>query len=151
MRKRKPLREGQDTKGRFVRGHKLATGRPFGSKNTSYTPPQAMTIRRFRDLTGGIVRDLGGPDELSVGEMQLARRAAYISTVCELMEAKPITEMAELATYGTQTSHLTRALRVLGLKRQPRDITPTLSDYLAARQPGPPDLEPEPATDDDTS
>jgi hypothetical protein len=40
------------------------------------------------------------------------------------------------------TSHLTRTLSVLGLKRQPRDITPTLKDYLdAVRQP----IEPEAA------
>jgi hypothetical protein len=49
------------------------------------------------------------------------------------MEAKPVTELPELATYGTLTSHLTKALRVLGLKRVPKDITPTLQSYLDAR------------------
>ena len=137
------VRNGQDARGRFARGHKLAKGRPLGSRNTSYTPPQALTIRRFRDLVGGIVRDLGGSDELSTGEMQLARRCAYISTMCEIMEAKPIMEVAELATYGTLTSHLARSLKLLGIKRQLRDVTPTLRDYIqATRQPGSDEAEP---------
>jgi hypothetical protein len=43
-----------------------------------------------------------------------------------------------LTVYGLLTGHLSRAFKVLGLKRQPRDVTPTLKDYLAAvRQPQP--------------
>jgi hypothetical protein len=57
------------------------------------------------------------------------------------MEAKPVTELPELATYGTLTSHLTRALRVLGLKRVPKDVTPTLQSYLDAVRETPPDDE----------
>jgi hypothetical protein len=52
------------------------------------------------------------------------------------MEQHPAPSIAELAAYGTLTSHLTRALRLLGLKRLPKDVTPTLQSYLdAARQP----------------
>jgi hypothetical protein len=42
----------------------------------------------------------------------------------------------DATVYGTLTGHPTRTLGVLGLKRQPRDITPTLRDYLeAVREP----------------
>jgi hypothetical protein len=52
------------------------------------------------------------------------------------MEQKPHPEAVELALYGTLTSHLSRALKMIGLKRQLRDVTPTLQTYLdAVRQP----------------
>jgi hypothetical protein len=92
-----------------------------------------MTIRRFRDVANGIMTDLGGADELSVGEFQLVRRVAYISVMCDLLEAKPATELAEIALHATLTSHLARTLKVLGLKRVPKDVTPSLQDYLDAR------------------
>jgi hypothetical protein len=45
-------------------------------------------------------------------------------------------EPFDATQYGTLTGHLTRALRTLGLKRLPRDTTPSLREYLdAARQP----------------
>jgi hypothetical protein len=60
-----------------------------------------------------------------------------ISVQCELMERKAVEGAAFDATvYGHLTGHLTRALRTIGLKRQPREVTPSLRDYLdAARQP----------------
>jgi hypothetical protein len=52
------------------------------------------------------------------------------------MEQHPSPSTADLATYGTLTAHLARALKLLGLKRLPRDTAPSLRDYLdAARQP----------------
>jgi hypothetical protein len=64
----------------------------------------------------------------------MPRRAAYISMHCEVMEQHPAPSTADLAVYGTLTSHLTKVLRTIGLKRQPRDVTPTLRDYLDARR-----------------
>jgi hypothetical protein len=61
-----------------------------------------------------------------------------LSVQCELMEQAALAGTTLDATvYGHLTGHLTRILRTLGLKRQPRDATPSLRDYLdAARQPG---------------
>jgi hypothetical protein len=53
--------------------------------------------------------------------------------MCEKLESKPATELPEVALYGTLTSHLARTLKVLGLKRVPKDVTPTLQSYLDAR------------------
>jgi hypothetical protein len=49
------------------------------------------------------------------------------------MEQAPAPSHADLALYGTLTAHLCKALKMIGLKRVPRDMTPTLSDYLEAR------------------
>ena len=64
-----------------------------------------------------------------------------IGTECERMEQKAVEGGAfDAVVYVTLTGHLTRALKALGLKRAPRDITPTLQSYLAAvRQPPDPE------------
>jgi hypothetical protein len=43
--------------------------------------------RRFADILGAVVSDLGGSDQLSEGQRQLARRAASLSLACERLEA----------------------------------------------------------------
>jgi hypothetical protein len=127
----------------FTLGNKLGKGRPRGAKNKSRSPsflegdPRSAPMRQFRLLTARMADDMGGVENLSAGEQQLIRRAAMISVQCELMEQAALAGAALDATvYGHLTGHLTRALRTLGLKRQPRDETPSLRQYLdAARQP----------------
>jgi hypothetical protein len=141
----KPLVAGQDRKGRFTKGNKLGPGRRLGSRNRPYDTGtklllegknQSAAARRFCSLLLGIVSDLGGQDALSTGELQLARRCAQISVQCEIMEQKAAEgETFDVTGYGILTGHLTRALRAIGLKRVPRDVTPTLQDYLDAAQP----------------
>jgi hypothetical protein len=46
--------------------------------------------RRYRDVLEAIVGDLGGPDILSEGQRQMARRAASLSVSCEQLESKLI-------------------------------------------------------------
>jgi len=87
--------------------------------------------RRWSDLVAEIISDLGGLDGLSEGQRQLARRCATISIQCEKMEG----EVAKgndinLEMYGTLTDRLGRAFQRLGLHRQARDVTPTLSDFF---------------------
>ena len=68
---------------------------------------------------------------LSEGQRQLARRCATISIECEKMEGEAAQGRdIDLFTYGTLTDRLGRALQRLGLKRVPRDVGPTLADYL---------------------
>jgi len=94
--------------------------------------------RRWRDVLAEIISDLGGHDGLSEGQRQLARRAATISIACERMEGEAAAGVAiNLEEYGRLTDRLGRAFHRLGLKRQPRDVTPSLAEYLASlRQSG---------------
>jgi len=83
-----------------------------------------------------IFSDLGGADQLSEGQRQLARRATTISLECERLEAKAVTgEEIDLETYGQLTDRLGRAFGRLGLKRVANDVTPSLAEYLAERYP----------------
>jgi hypothetical protein len=89
--------------------------------------------RRWRDVLAEITNDLGGADLLSEGQRQLIRRATTISIACERMEGEAAAGAEiDLELYGRLVDRLGRAFQRLGLKRQPRDVTPTLSEYLAA-------------------
>jgi hypothetical protein len=137
------MADGRDKHGYFSKGNKLSPGRPPGARNK---PPvykwleddlRLAPARRFRGLVVRMTTDLGGVEVLSAGEQQLIRRCAMISVQCELMEQDAIAgKPLDATVYGTLTGHLARTLSLLGLKRVPRDVTPTLRDYLeAARQP----------------
>ncbi len=90
--------------------------------------------RRFKDLIAEITGDLGGADCLSEGQKQLVRRCATISLECERLEVRAVCgEQIDLDCYGQMTDRLGRAFGRLGLKRVPRDITPTLGEYLRGR------------------
>jgi hypothetical protein len=70
----------------------------------------------------------------------LARRCALISVQCEVMEQAAVAgQPFDVNIYGELTDRLGRALQRLGLKRRPRDVTPTSQDYLAAMRPPQPD------------
>src|SRR6516162_5656050 len=99
------LYDGHDQQGRFLPGHKAPHpftpghepmgGRPPGSPNKPYDSSKELFFERhietaiadkFCDLVAGMVGDLGGWDNLAVGQLQLIRRCAMISTKCEIME-----------------------------------------------------------------
>jgi len=82
-----------------------------------------------------IISDLGGVDLLSEGQKQLARRCATISIACERMEGEAaLGNEIDLDAYGTLTDRLGRTLVRLGLRRVPRDVSPSLADYLEQQQ-----------------
>jgi len=90
--------------------------------------------RRFRDLLAEITSDLGGPESLSEGQKQLARRCATIALECEKIEVRAVSgQQIDLETYGQLTDRLGRAFGRLGLKRVARDVE-TLAEYLASRE-----------------
>jgi len=95
-------------------------------------PGDTAWARRFRDVLAEITNDLGGATVLSEGQRQLARRCATIAITCERMEADAASGAAiDLETYGKLTDRLGRAFQRLGLKREPRDIGPSLADIIA--------------------
>jgi hypothetical protein len=85
-----------------------------------------------------IATDLGGAEHLSTGEHQIIRRAALTGAMLEDMAARWLMgEPVDPALYATLSNAERRLLETVGLKRRPRDVTPSLSQYLASR-PGKP-------------
>lgn len=88
--------------------------------------------RRFRDVLAEIVSDLGGADILSEGQRQLARRAAMMSVEAERQEAEAVAGgKLDPDAFGALADRLGRVFNRLGLKRVPRDVTPTIAEIMA--------------------
>ena len=99
------------------------------------TDGRSASYRRFKDLVFDFAADLGGMSQLSTAEVQLIRRASMLSAECERHKALAAQgdKDFDVACYVTMTNSLKRVLEVIGVKRAPRDITPSLSAYLQAK------------------
>src|SRR6478735_8399377 len=68
--------------------------------------PNSEFSRRFRDLAGHHVADLGGTSALSAAKLSLCRRAAALEVALETMEARMSAgEEVDLDRYGRAASH----------------------------------------------
>jgi hypothetical protein len=82
--------------------------------------PNSEFSRRFRDLAGHHVADLGGQGALSAAKLSLCRRAAALEVALETMETRMSAgEEVNLDSYGRAASHLRRILETLGIERKP--------------------------------
>jgi hypothetical protein len=93
--------------------------------------------RRLRDLISLHLSDLGGADHASEAEKALLRRASVLIVELEHLEfrfAQKGTASAEdLDLYQRCAGNLRRLFEATGIRRRPRDVTPTLSEYLEAK------------------
>jgi hypothetical protein len=82
-------------------------------------------------LVVGHVADLGGADLLSEAQFSLIRRAAAIETELERLDAQLSRgEPVDMDSYARVAGHLRRLFETIGLKRVPRDVMPSLGEYL---------------------
>ena len=95
---------------------------------------RSATARRYRDLVEQFVSDLGGFDVVSEAQVQLVRRASGLAVRLEQVEADLING-GDICSedYVRECNTICRVLRVLGLKRQQRDVTPSLREYVDAK------------------
>ena len=96
-------------------------------------PGDGAWARRFRDVLEQIIADMSGPEGLSEGQRQLARRAATIAIACERLEGEAAAgHEINLELFGTLTDRLGRCLQRLSpsLERRARDVGPTLADVI---------------------
>lgn len=88
--------------------------------------------RRYREIVGQLATDLGG--DLTAAQEAIARRAATLAVWCESAEAGFARgEDLDIQAFTTAANALRRLLADLGLERRAKDVTPSLSAYLAAR------------------
>jgi hypothetical protein len=117
---------------------KLRSAITNGSCVLANVDHRGAEMRRLRDLVALHVSDLGGEGNISHSEAVLIRRASMLALQCELMEQRWATNGGEasrqqLETYQRASNTLRRLLQTLGLARRPRDVTPSLREYLGAR------------------
>lgn len=95
---------------------------------------RTLAARRARELIESIETDLGGGDRITEGQRQLIQRAAVLGTCIESCEARWLAgEPVEMAEYLAAVNAQRRVLVTLGLERRARDVTPSLSEYMATR------------------
>jgi len=85
-------------------------------------------------LLSDLVSDMGGAAQVSAGRMALAEHAAVLDAMAKhqgalFLRGDPI----DVSEYGTLTNALRRLLETIGLERRAKDITPSLSNYLASK------------------
>jgi hypothetical protein len=92
---------------------------------------RSSAARRFRDLVGSYLVDMGGLDQCSEIKLGLLRRLAATTVQCELLEAQMVNgQPVDIATLCTLASTSMRLSVRLGLERRARDVGPSLSDIL---------------------
>jgi hypothetical protein len=86
--------------------------------------------RRYRDIVAAHVSDLGGRPALSEAEVSLIKRVSTLELECEQMEGKLSMGLEiDLDLYQRTANSMRRILESLGLKRVPRNVTPSLEGY----------------------
>jgi hypothetical protein len=110
---------------------------------------RTVWARRCRDLVELHLADKGGEVNVSEGERAIIRRAAVLIVELERQEAAfaaagGAPDIASLDAYQRASNSLRRLLEAVGLERRGRDVTPTLSAYLATKAAAPA-VSPEPS------
>ena len=110
---------------------KRRSGVTNGTRLHVERPGDTKWARRFADVLCAIIADISGPEGLSEGQRQLARRAATISLACEKLEGEAAAGAhIDLELYGSLTDRLGRAFARLGLKKRRSEIL-SVTDYVA--------------------
>src|ERR1700716_2987346 len=92
---------------------------------------RSATARRYRDVLGELISDLGG--DPSGAQSAIIRRASALCVVCEQAEAEMVAGGGlDLAEFTTAANSRRRLLSGRGPERRAKDITPSLSQYLAS-------------------
>ena len=93
---------------------------------------RTTAAKRARDLINSVTADLGGVDNLGVGERQVIQRAVLLGVMAEDIESRWLLgEAVDPVILATISNAQRRLLETVGLKRVPRNVTPTVAEYVA--------------------
>jgi len=96
---------------------------------------RSLIARRYRDIANAMAVDMGGADRLSEAKLQLVRRFSATAVLAEGLEAKLVRgEQIDIQEHALLCSTLTRLVQRIGVDRIPRDISPSLDQYLEQRE-----------------
>jgi hypothetical protein len=92
---------------------------------------RSLIARRYRDIMSAIVSDQGGADRLSETRLQLIRRFAAAACLAEQLEARLARgEQIDIQEHALLVSTMVRVAQRIGVDRVPRDLAPSLTEYL---------------------
>jgi hypothetical protein len=104
-----------------------------GSKMVAGLDGRSAEARRYRDLVISYADDLGGANKLTEAQRTLIAQAATLQVQSERVQAAVLRgDVVDVEQLTRLANAAMRILTRLGLKRERRDLTPSLDDYLAA-------------------
>jgi hypothetical protein len=87
--------------------------------------------KAFDRLVGEIIADLGGREACTALELNLIEAYVGAAIQVEALNCRQLLgETIDLTAYCQVASTMTRIASRLGLRRRPREVTPTLQSYL---------------------
>jgi hypothetical protein len=94
---------------------------------------RSIVARRYRDIMSAILVDQGGAGRCSESRIQLIRRFSASAVLAEMMEARLANgEAIDISEHALLCSSLVRLASKIGINHVPRDITPSVADYVAS-------------------
>jgi hypothetical protein len=96
---------------------------------------RSVVARRYRDIVSAVASDQGGAEQLSEARLQLIRRFSAAAVLAELTEARLARgEQINIQEYSLLVSTMVRVAQRIGIDRIPRDVAPSLAEYLEAAE-----------------
>ena len=88
------------------------------------------------DLIAAIEADHGGADDMSTARRSIAETAALATAMIRDLGARWIKgEQVDLGLFATLSNAQRRAFETLGFDRVPKNVTPSVNEYLAQKTP----------------
>ena len=110
-------------------------GQDNGKSRGSYVDGRSTIARRYKDISNQLAADQGGADQLREARLRLIRRFAACACIAEQLEAALARgEQIDIAEHAQLCSSLVRIASRIGIDRIPREVTPTLREYLKHRE-----------------
>jgi len=118
---------------------KLKHGRSKATNHRDLLPHitdgRLTQARRFRDLVRAMISDAGGFENCSEVKLGLIRRLAAATVLSEDLEGKAVNgEPVDIGIFCQLASTTVRLAQRLGVDRVPKNITPSVKDYLEAAE-----------------
>lgn len=93
---------------------------------------RTRSFKRYSVIVGAVLADMGGTENVSEIQRQLIAKFATLALQLEAMEAAAIEgNEIDLDLFGRCAGHLRRIAEALGINRIPRDVTPSVAEYVA--------------------
>jgi hypothetical protein len=106
-----------------------------GSALLSNVDQRSVWCRRLKETLADHLAEIRDP---TPAQRSILRRAAVLEIEVEFLESRFAQSgqatADELDLYQRTASSLRRLLETIGLERRARDVTPTLSEYLSAKE-----------------
>jgi hypothetical protein len=93
---------------------------------------RTRAAKAFAAIFSGIAADLGGPENLTTVERELAEAFAGAAVNVRHLNARLLVgDQIDLSEQATAISSMVRLVNHLGTSRRSRDVTPSLADIAA--------------------